>query len=84
MMLNTQTKLKYATESGREPSMNFESLNPATGELLGTYPEQDKAEIEVSMTSPVPIPGHRSEASRLQGMGANLALLAHWNLPTRK
>jgi hypothetical protein len=25
----------------------------------------------------------RSEASRLQGMGANLALPAHWNSPTQ-
>src|SRR5258708_38724821 len=25
--------------------MNFESRNPATGELLRTYPEHDKAEI---------------------------------------
>ena len=29
--------------------MNFESRNPATGELLGTYPEHDKAEIEVRL-----------------------------------
>ncbi len=36
-----------------------------------------------SMISPAPIPAHRSEASRLQGMGANLALPAHWNLPTQ-
>src|ERR1700687_2756789 len=27
--------------------MNFESRNPATGELLGVHPEHDKAEIEV-------------------------------------
>ena len=26
--------------------MSFESHNPATGDLLGTYPEHDKAEIE--------------------------------------
>src|SRR3979411_3159014 len=26
--------------------MNFESRNPTTGELLGTYPEHNKAEIE--------------------------------------
>src|SRR6476620_6799714 len=36
----------YATESGMEASMNFESRNPATGELLGVHPEHDKAEIE--------------------------------------
>src|SRR5690349_15441718 len=29
--------------------MNFESRNPATGELIGTYPEHDKAEIEVRL-----------------------------------
>ena len=34
-------KTEYATESGRETSMSFESRNPATGELLGTYPEHN-------------------------------------------
>ena len=29
-------KTEYATEMGREASTNFESRNPATGELLGT------------------------------------------------
>ncbi len=29
--------------------MNFESRNPATGELLGSYPEHNKAEIEVRL-----------------------------------
>src|SRR2546427_1639884 len=29
--------------------MNFESRNPATGELLGPYPEHNKAEIEVRL-----------------------------------
>jgi acyl-CoA reductase-like NAD-dependent aldehyde dehydrogenase len=29
--------------------MNFESHNPATGELLGTYPEHSKAEIEARL-----------------------------------
>src|SRR5467141_3316471 len=29
--------------------MNFESRNPATGELLGTYAEHNKAEIEVRL-----------------------------------
>ena len=29
--------------------MNFESRNPATGELLGTYPEHNKTEIEVRL-----------------------------------
>jgi len=29
--------------------MNFESRNPATGELLGVHPEHDKAEIEVRL-----------------------------------
>src|SRR5258705_2871652 len=42
-------KAEYATESGRETSMSFESRNPATGELLGTYPEHNKAEIEVRL-----------------------------------
>src|ERR1700693_797783 len=42
-------KTECATESCRETSMNFESRNPATGELIGTYPEHDKAEIEVRL-----------------------------------
>jgi acyl-CoA reductase-like NAD-dependent aldehyde dehydrogenase len=42
-------KTEDATESGRETSMSFESRNPATGELLGTYPEHNKAEIEVRL-----------------------------------
>src|SRR5580704_2722281 len=42
-------KTECATESGRETSMNFESRNPATGELIGTYPEHDKAETEVRL-----------------------------------
>src|ERR1700694_2765202 len=42
-------KTEYAKESGRESSMNFESRNPATGELLGTYAEHNKAEIEVRL-----------------------------------
>jgi acyl-CoA reductase-like NAD-dependent aldehyde dehydrogenase len=29
--------------------MNFESRNPATGELLGVHPEHNKAEIEVRL-----------------------------------
>ena len=29
--------------------MSFESRNPATGELLGTYPEHNKAEIEIRL-----------------------------------
>jgi hypothetical protein len=29
--------------------MNFESRNPATGKVLGTYPEHNKAEIEVRL-----------------------------------
>ena len=43
------TKTEYATENGRETSVSFESRNPATGELLGTYPEHNKAEIEVRL-----------------------------------
>ena len=30
-------KTEYATASGSEASMSFESRNPATGELLGTF-----------------------------------------------
>ncbi len=30
-------------------SMNFESRNPATGELLGVYPEHDKAETDARL-----------------------------------
>src|SRR5258707_14925160 len=29
--------------------MSFESRNPATGELLGTHPEHNKAEIDVRL-----------------------------------
>ena len=46
-------------------------------------PARSSLEWYLSMISPAPIPAHRSEASRLQGMGANLALPAHWNLPTQ-
>src|SRR6476661_274074 len=42
-------KTEYATRSDRETSVSFESRNPATGELLGTYPAHDKAEIEVRL-----------------------------------
>jgi acyl-CoA reductase-like NAD-dependent aldehyde dehydrogenase len=35
--------------SGMEASMNFESRNPATGELIGVYPEHSKAEIEIRL-----------------------------------
>ena len=42
-------KTEYATESGRETSMNFESRNPATGELLAVHPEHDKAETEARL-----------------------------------
>src|SRR5712664_919134 len=42
-------KTEYATESGREASMNFESRNPATGELLGVYREHDKAETDARL-----------------------------------
>src|SRR6202171_207907 len=49
MIAEHANKTEYATESGRESSMNFESRNPATGELLGTYAEHNKAEIEVRL-----------------------------------
>jgi hypothetical protein len=32
-----------------EDPMTFESHNPATGELVGTYPEHDQAETNVSL-----------------------------------
>ena len=35
--------------SGMEASMNFESRNPATGELLGVYPEHDEAETDARL-----------------------------------
>src|SRR5580692_12140834 len=44
-----QIKLNMPQKSGGEDSMSFESRNPATGELLGTYPEHNKAEIEVRL-----------------------------------
>src|SRR5258708_6011811 len=46
--MNTQIELN-ATETHSKTSMNFESRNPATGELLGTYPEHNKAETEVRL-----------------------------------
>src|ERR1700680_1943228 len=49
MIAEHANKTEYATKSGRELSMNFESYNPATGELIGTYPEHNKAEIEVRL-----------------------------------
>ena len=39
----------YATRSVQEASMNFESRNPATGELLGVYQEHDKRETNVRL-----------------------------------
>src|ERR1700719_4131287 len=44
---NMQIELN-ATERDSK-AMNFESRNPATGELLGTYPEHNKAETEVRL-----------------------------------
>src|ERR1700720_3890528 len=49
MIVEHANKTEYARESGRESSMNFESRNPATGELIGTYPEHNKAEIEIRL-----------------------------------
>src|ERR1700681_927899 len=49
MIAECASETEYATDSGRESSMSFESRNPATGELLGTYPEHNKAEIEVRL-----------------------------------
>jgi acyl-CoA reductase-like NAD-dependent aldehyde dehydrogenase len=46
--MNMQIELN-ATERVSKASMNFESRNPATGELLGTYPEHNKAETEVRL-----------------------------------
>src|SRR6202166_2374854 len=46
--MNTQIELN-ATETHSQTSMNFESRNPATGELLATYPEHNKAETEVRL-----------------------------------
>src|SRR5258708_7342639 len=46
--MNTQIELN-ATEAHSKTSMNFESRNPATGELLGTYPEHNQAETEVRL-----------------------------------
>src|SRR6202040_4211291 len=46
--MNTQIELN-ATETQSKTSMTFESRNPATGELLGTYPEHNKAETEVRL-----------------------------------
>jgi acyl-CoA reductase-like NAD-dependent aldehyde dehydrogenase len=40
-----ETKIEYATET----SMNFESRNPATGELLGVHREHDKAETDARL-----------------------------------
>jgi acyl-CoA reductase-like NAD-dependent aldehyde dehydrogenase len=40
--------IEDATDSGGEASMNFESRNPATGELLGVYREHGKAQTDAS------------------------------------
>ena len=49
MIAEHANKTEYATESGREDSMNFESRNPAAGELLGVHPEHDKAETDARL-----------------------------------
>jgi acyl-CoA reductase-like NAD-dependent aldehyde dehydrogenase len=49
MIAEHTNKTEYATESGREDSMNFESRNPAAGELLGVHPEHDKAETDARL-----------------------------------
>jgi acyl-CoA reductase-like NAD-dependent aldehyde dehydrogenase len=36
-------------EVDKEDRMTFESENPATGELIGTYPEHDEAETNVRL-----------------------------------
>src|ERR1700676_2677960 len=46
--MNTQIELN-ATDTHSKTLMNFESHNPATGELLGTYPEHNQAETEVRL-----------------------------------
>src|SRR5260370_27191420 len=75
-------KTEDATESGRETSMSFESRNPATGELLGTYPEHNKAEIEGRLQrawdgwrrwSPTPLPGRIAFLTRLARLLENRA-----------
>src|SRR6476659_8299537 len=48
-LLRTANKTEYATQSGREAITSFESRNPATGKLLGTYPEHNEAEIEIRL-----------------------------------
>src|SRR5258708_17677326 len=47
--LASRSLTESATESGKEASMNFESRNPATGELLGVYREHDKAETDARL-----------------------------------
>src|SRR4029077_15497726 len=47
--LRHANKTEYVAESGRETSRSFESRNPATGELLATYPEHNKVEIEIRL-----------------------------------
>jgi|SRR6267143_6937586 len=65
----------------RTPTDIFPSINIPV--IAVAWPARSSLEWYLSMISPAPIPAHRSEASRLQGMGANLALPAHWNLPTQ-
>jgi hypothetical protein len=46
--------------------MNFESRNPATGELLGVYREHDKAQTDARANHRLPPPVLRELAGRLQ------------------
>jgi len=46
-----KTNTEYATESGRKASLNFnfESRNPATGELIAVHREHDRAETDARL-----------------------------------
>src|ERR1700734_3026781 len=78
--MSTKVTAARIYEYGEPDVFRFETMDVPGPVGL---PARSSREWYLSMTSPAPIPAHRSEASNLQGMGANLDLPAHWNLPTQ-
>ena len=46
---NANLSIARALNDEEDDSMTFESHDPATGELIGTYPEHDQAETNVRL-----------------------------------
>ena len=78
--MSTKVTAARIYEYGEPDVFRFETMD--VPDPVG-LPARSSLEWYLSMISPAPIPAHHSEASRLQGMGANLALPAHGNLPTQ-